>query len=333
MDERKTNYKENTSFSSVVFKDKSPVLEVELNEIQDIVNTKIARLIKSIGQGVISLSEDSITYNKNTKKLVVKNCVILEESGLTAYVKEASLTLTSNTTCIYFTLTEKLVTGSDVIKENGLEGASNVTNTIIDTRYGVETSNRIVTEVSLRGSNSFPTTGGIVQIGKLSSDLTTFNVFEGGINNKVKNQAKDITNTSLPENWGTGEEINNLDQIMAKRSIRDILNALYKGIKYVFDYFKKTVIVEVTLSGWNTTTNASKQEMHVQRINVAGIKAGDTPIISHSLESSVSDPILVKERWKAYSCLDKVLVYDGYVELICYRKKPKRNFFLAVKGG
>ena len=327
MADRKTNYRENTAFSSVVFKDKSPVLEVELNEIQDIINTKIARLIKSIGQGVISLSEDSITYNKTSKKLVVKNCVVLEESGLTAYVKEASLVLNSSTTCVYFTLTEKVVTGSDTIKENGLEGASNVTNTIIDTRYGVETSNRVVTEVSLRGSNSFPTTGGVVQIGKLSGDLTTFNVFEGGINNKVKNQAKDITNTSLPENWGTGEEINNLDQIMAKRSIKDILNSLFKGIKYVFGYFKKTVVVEATLNGWTGT------DVFKQRVSVAGIKAGDTPIVSHSLESSLSDPVVVKERWKAYSCIDKVLVHDGYVELICYRKKPKRNFFLAVKGG
>lgn len=333
MAERKSNYKENTSFSSVVFKDKSPVLEVELNEIQDIVNTKISRIIKSIGQGVISLSDDSITYNKATKKLVVKNCVILEENGLTAYVKETSLVLDSSKTCVYFNLTERVVTGSDSIKENGLEGASNVTNTIVDTRYGVETSNRVVTEVSLKGSSSFPTTGGVVPIGKLSSDLTTFNVFEGGINNKVKNQAKDITNTALPENWGTDGEINNLEQIKAKRSIRDILNALYKGIKYVFDYFKKTVIVEATLSGWNTTINASKQEMHVQRINVAGIKEGDTPIISHSIENGATDPTIIKERWKAYSCIDKVLVYDGYVELICYRKKPKRNFFLAVKGG
>lgn len=334
MAERKSNYKENTSFSSVVFKDKSPVLEVELNEIQDIVNTKISRIIKSIGQGVISLSEDSITYNKTTKKVVVKNCVVLEESGLTVYVKEASLDVDKTVRCIYFLLNEKLVTGSDVINENGMKtGASRVDNTIIDPRYGVETSNRLVTEFTLLGDLSFPTTKGVVPLGKISEDLNTFNVYEGGINNKVTNQIKDITNTTLSEKWNVGEEITDLGQIDSKRSIKDILTALLGGVKYVFGYFKKTVVVEATLSGWTTTTNASKQEMHVQRINVAGIKAGDTPIVSHSLESSVSDPVLVKERWKAYSCLDKVLVYDGYVELICYRKKPKRNFFLAVKGG
>lgn len=328
MAERKSNYKENTSFSSVVFKDKSPVLEVELNEIQDIVNTKISRIIKSIGQGVISLSEDSITYNKTAKKVVVKNCVVLEESGLTVYVKEASLGIDSTNTCVYFLLNEKLVTGSDVINENGMKtGAPRVDNTIIDPRYGVETSNRLVTEFTLLGANSFPTTKGVVPLGKISEDLTTFNVYEGGINNKVKSQAKDITNTALPENWNVGGEITDLGQIDSKRSIKDILNALLGGLKYLFNYFKKTVVVEATLSGWTGT------DVFKQRINVAGIKEGDTPIISHSIENGATDPTLIKERWKAYSCVDKVLVFNGYVEVICYRKKPKRNFFLAVKGG
>lgn len=328
MAERKSNYKENTSFSSVVFKDKSPVLEVELNEIQDIVNTKISRIIKSIGQGVISLSEDSITYNKTTKKVVVKNCVVLEESGLTVYVKEASLDVDKTVRCIYFLLNEKLVTGSDVINENGMKtGASRVDNTIIDPRYGVETSNRLVTEFTLLGDLSFPTTKGVVPLGKISEDLNTFNVYEGGINNKVTNQIKDITNTTLSEKWNVGEEITDLGQIDSKRSIKDILTALLGGVKYVFGYFKKTVVVEATLSGWTGT------DVFKQRVSVAGIKEGDTPIISHSIENGMTDPVTIKERWKAYSCVDKVLVFNDYIEVICYRKKPKRNFFLAVKGG
>ena len=45
----------------------------------------------------------------------------------------------------------------------------------------------------------------------------------------------------------------------------------------------------------------------------------------------MTDATTIKARWKAYSCLDKVVVYDGYIELICYRKKPLRSFYLAVK--
>ena len=57
----------------------------------------------------------------------------------------------------------------------------------------------------------------------------------------------------------------------------------------------------------------------------------DIPIVSHKLEDGISDAVIIKELWKAYSCLDKVVVYDGYIELICYRKKPNRSFYLAVK--
>jgi len=88
---------------------------------------------------------------------------------------------------------------------------------------------------------------------------------------------------------------------------------------------KKVTVVEVPVDGWEGTT------IFRQRINIAGIKASDTPIVSHKLEDSISDSATIKGLWKAYSCLDKVVVYDGYIELICFRKKPQRSFYLAVK--
>ena len=88
---------------------------------------------------------------------------------------------------------------------------------------------------------------------------------------------------------------------------------------------KKVTVVEVPVGGWEGTT------IFKQRINIAGIKASDTPIVSHKLEDSISDSATIKGLWKAYSCLDKVVVYDGYIELTCYRKKPNRSFYLAVK--
>ena len=88
---------------------------------------------------------------------------------------------------------------------------------------------------------------------------------------------------------------------------------------------KKVTVVEVPVGGWEGTT------IFRQRINIAGIKASETPIVSHKLEDGISDVATIKGLWKAYSCLDKVAVYDGYIELICYRKKPQKSFHMAVK--
>ena len=88
---------------------------------------------------------------------------------------------------------------------------------------------------------------------------------------------------------------------------------------------KKVTVIEVPVGDWEGTT------IFKQRINIAGIKANDIPIVSHKIEDNMTDATTIKARWKAYSCLDKVVVYDGYIELICYRKKPQRSFYLAVK--
>lgn len=88
---------------------------------------------------------------------------------------------------------------------------------------------------------------------------------------------------------------------------------------------KKVTAVEVPVSGWEGTM------IFKQRINIPGIKSSDIPIVGHSISDSISDSATIKGLWKAYSCLDKVAVYDGYIELICYRKKPQRSFYLAVK--
>ena len=88
---------------------------------------------------------------------------------------------------------------------------------------------------------------------------------------------------------------------------------------------KKVTVVEVPVGGWEGTT------IFKQRINIPGIKSSDIPIVGHSISDSISDSVTIKSLWKAYSCLDKVVVYDGYIELICYRKKPQRSFYLAVK--
>ena len=47
-----TNYAKNSGFSEVVFGAQAPVLEVELNELQEIINTKMQYLCSFIGTSV-----------------------------------------------------------------------------------------------------------------------------------------------------------------------------------------------------------------------------------------------------------------------------------------
>lgn len=105
-------------------------------------------------------------------------------------------------------------------------------------------------------------------------------------------------------------------------NVENKINALESTIN---QKLKKVTVVETRVTAWEGTT------IFKQRINIPGIKGTDTPIVSHSISDSISDSATIKGLWKAYSCLDKVAVYDGYIELICYRKKPLRSFYLAVK--
>lgn len=88
---------------------------------------------------------------------------------------------------------------------------------------------------------------------------------------------------------------------------------------------RTTTIVEVLATKWEGNS------IFKQRINIADIKAGDTPIISHWLLDSVTDPNVIKGAWKAYSCIDRVDTYDGYIIVTCFRKKPIQSIFLAIK--
>ena len=89
--------------------------------------------------------------------------------------------------------------------------------------------------------------------------------------------------------------------------------------------FKTTDRAHVLATKWEGSS------IFKQRIDIPNIKASDTPIVSHKIEDNMTDASTIKARWKAYSFLDKVVVYDGYIELICFRKKPQRSFYLAVK--
>lgn len=144
---------------------------------------------------------------------------------------------------------------------------------------------------------------------------------------KVNANDGTIANINMPAAWIESIAISDLNQIEAKRSIKSILSALVAGLKHLQDYFKKVRVVQLRANAFSNTAP------YTARIDIAGLKANDTPIISHKLQDGLTDAGIIKGAWKSYGCIDKIETFDGYMIVKCYRKKPQQDIWLAVKGG
>lgn len=155
---RYTNYTPKTAFSGVVFGAKSPVLEVEMNEIQQIFNTKLKRLSKFLGNVVIAEPDGGVTFDPVTLEMTITKCTALA-GAMTAFIPTASVTLTEEEPVAYLRLEERVVTGKDTLHEYGLlSSETEVENPAIDPRIGVETSRRKVVEVTFMCGEELPKT-------------------------------------------------------------------------------------------------------------------------------------------------------------------------------
>ena len=74
------------------------------------------------------------------------------------------------------------------------------------------------------------------------------------------------------------------------------------------------------------------QGPYTQRIDVAGIKSTDVPEISLLIPDGVTDSARVKAIKKAWSCVDRIDTYDGYIVISCFVKKPEADILLLIKG-
>lgn len=144
---------------------------------------------------------------------------------------------------------------------------------------------------------------------------------------KINSNDGTIADINLPAAWVESTTISDLNQIETKRSIKGVLSALVAGLKYLQEYFKKTRIVQLKSNTFSATAP------YTARIDIVGLKASDTPIVSHKLKDGLIDSGAIKSAWKAYSCIDKVEIYDDYVLVKCFRKKPVQDILLMVKGG
>lgn len=149
-----SNYDEKSSFSSVVFGKNAPVLEVEMNELQQIVGTKLSRITNAIGDGIIPLANDSISFSANV--LTLKDCVVIDKDGYTVFISNISITMSATNKYAYIKINETDATFNTSLKEYGNTSGLSTPNTIKDSRAGVETSRRKVLTYTLMVGNSVP---------------------------------------------------------------------------------------------------------------------------------------------------------------------------------
>lgn len=150
-----SNYNEQTSFSGVTFGANSPVLEVELNEVQQIEDTKFKRLTDIIGDCVHPMSDGGVSFNASTKVLTLTNCVVIAH-GFSAFISSATVTLSATNKYAYVKMEQKTANGATALKAYGNTAGASISNPIYDSRVGTETTRRRFIAVTLSAGSSIP---------------------------------------------------------------------------------------------------------------------------------------------------------------------------------
>ena len=145
---RYSNYSEETGFTSVVFGANAPVLEVELNEMQQILNHKLELFFKFWGNKVLPLKDD--VYNLTGNVFTLKNCAVLCD-GAIIYVKESKVEVDDTTSGFVYAKVEneKEVTGNELLTSCGDTEGVPIENQIMDNRNPMETSRRKILKFTL----------------------------------------------------------------------------------------------------------------------------------------------------------------------------------------
>lgn len=137
--DRKSNYDKDSGIVEVQIGMEKPVLEVELNELQEIARERVKKVVDSvISDG--AFSDTGISYSGGKVKVVNTAFII---GGELIFVDNLELPASNNDE-VFIKVWDKQVTGEDILKKYGNEQGEVITNKIIDERVGKETSRRIV---------------------------------------------------------------------------------------------------------------------------------------------------------------------------------------------
>ena len=141
-----SNYKDNAGVSGVVFGAEKPLLEVELNEMQEVQKTMLRRAIKNIlGDGITDISK--VVYEGGALK--IKEGCSLAVDGYLVQCTGLSISASAGET-VYLQVWEDTATYGDTLKTEGNQQSSSaVTNFIKDNRSQAETTRRKVVKYTL----------------------------------------------------------------------------------------------------------------------------------------------------------------------------------------
>lgn len=145
-----SNYKDNAGVSSVVFGAEKPLLEVEMNEVQEVQKTMLRRAIKNLlGDGITDLSK--ITFADGTLKIGDKCSLVVD--GFMVECTGLSIPATSGT--VYLQVWEDVVSYNETLKvEGNQQSSSTVANFFKDNRSPAETTKRKVVKYTLATSTN-----------------------------------------------------------------------------------------------------------------------------------------------------------------------------------
>jgi hypothetical protein len=143
-----SNYKDNAGVSGVVFGAEKPILEVEMNEVQEVQKSMLRKAIKNLmGDGITDLSK--IVYEGGAVK-VKEGCALAVDGYM---IESTGLSLTASSGTVYLQVWEETATYSDTLKEEGNQQDSvTVANWFKDNRSDAETSRRKVVKYNLASS-------------------------------------------------------------------------------------------------------------------------------------------------------------------------------------
>jgi hypothetical protein len=210
-------------FSGVVFGSDSQLLEVELNELQEISKHRLRKFIQMFGN--CRMGKGSIGVSGSN--LVIEGEYFLI-GGETIYIDYLEYTIPPTTTYLYLCVSEPTVTGSDTLPEYGVVGSDEAENTIIDTRYNVETSRRKALRIQistsyLAGSIAVALLGYCVNSSfQLMLPVFNFETLTAGIDNSIglqpggSNQLLDMSSPAIPTVSITGVDYGNILGVMGR---------------------------------------------------------------------------------------------------------------------
>jgi hypothetical protein len=160
--EKRSNYNKDAGVVQVKIGFEKPVLEVELNEMQEIQRQRVKDVIQAVVPNSV-LHGGTYTYSNGIFKIQEVTAII---EGEIIYIPSLQISA-GNDDIIYIKVWEKEVTATTVMKAYGNEQGEVIPNYIVDSRVGQETSRRIVLAYDLVKSTE--SDGLYLKLGKIKS--------------------------------------------------------------------------------------------------------------------------------------------------------------------